>query len=70
VNFAMLVTATVVDPERRQDAAAAIDNLAASARLRLRLLHGSQDSAFAGALPLGLNLPRHLASPRLMGDKR
>jgi hypothetical protein len=70
VNFAMLVTATVVDPDRRQDAAAAIDNLAASARLRLRLLHGSQDSAFAGALPLGLNLPRHLASPRLMGDKR
>ena len=46
-----------------QDARAAIDNLSATARLRVRLVHGSQDSAFAAALPLGLVLPKHLQVP-------
>ena len=63
VNFGMLITATVTDREREQDARAAIDNLSATARLRVRLVHGSQDSAFAAALPLGLVLPKHLQVP-------
>ena len=63
VNFGMLITATVTDRSRAADARAAIDNLSATARLRVRLVHGSQDSAFAAALPLGLVLPKHLQVP-------
>ena len=63
VNFGMLVTATVTDAGQVAEAKAAIDNLSATARLRLRVVHGSQDSAFAAALPLGLILPRHLRVP-------
>ena len=63
VQFGMLVTATVLDASQEADAKAAIDNLSATARLRLRLVHGSQDSAFAAALPLGLVLPKHLQVP-------
>jgi hypothetical protein len=63
VNFGMLVTATVTDAAHEADAKAAIDNLSATARLRLRVVHGSQDSAFAAALPLGLVLPKHLQVP-------
>lgn len=63
VNFGMLVTATVTSVEQEADAKAAIDNLSATARLRLRVVHGSQDSAFAAALPLGLVLPKHLRVP-------
>lgn len=63
LNFGMLVTATVIDAVHEADAKAAIDNLSATARLRLRIVHGSQDSAFAAALPLGLVLPRHLRIP-------
>ncbi|MGC5225143.1 SCO6880 family protein [Micromonospora sp. DT81.3] len=63
VNFGMLVTATVTDASQEADAKAAIDNLSATARIRLRVVHGSQDSAFAAALPLGLVLPKHLQVP-------
>ncbi|WP_199182340.1 SCO6880 family protein [Cryobacterium sp. Y11] len=63
VNFGMLVTATVTGAAHEADAKAAIDNLSATARLRLRIVHGSQDSAFAAALPLGLVLPKHLRIP-------
>ena len=67
VNFGMLVTATVVDARRSPEARAAIDSLSATARLRLRPVYGSQDSAFAAALPLGLLLPKHLKLPALSG---
>lgn len=65
VNFGMIVTATVPatygDVEERMHAAeAAIDNLAATARLTLRPVYGSQASAFAAGLPLGVVLPSHL----------
>jgi hypothetical protein len=63
VNFGLVVTATVLDPEKKADALAAVDNLSATARLRLRVVHGAQDSAFAAALPLGLVLPKHLRVP-------
>lgn len=63
VNFGLLVTATVTDPAGMADARAAIDNLSATARIRLRPVYGSQDSAFAAALPLGIVLPKHLRVP-------
>ncbi len=69
VNFGLLVTATVTDPDRLPEARAAVDNLSATARLRLRPCYGSQDSAFAAGLPLGLILPRHLKAPAAMRDR-
>lgn len=69
VNFSMLVTATVFDANRRRDAYAAIDNLAATARLRLRPVYGAQDSAFAACLPLGLVLSKMLKVPAELRDK-
>jgi len=63
VNFGMLVTATTLDEELLRDMEAAIDNLAATARVQLRPVYGSQDSAFAACLPLGLVLPNHLNVP-------
>ncbi|MCF2526728.1 SCO6880 family protein [Yinghuangia soli] len=64
VRFGLLATATVLDQADLQVAAAAMDNLAASSRLRLRRVYGSQASAFAAALPLGLVLPNHLKVPQ------
>lgn len=69
VQFGMLVTATVDDLAKERDARAAIDNLAATARLRLRPAYGSQDSAFAAALPLGLILPKHVKIPAELREK-
>lgn len=69
VQFGMLVTATVADLDKAADARAAIDNLAATARLRLRPVYGSQDSAFAAALPLGLVLPKHIKVPAELREK-
>jgi hypothetical protein len=61
VNFSLLVTATVTDPDRAPQARAAIDTLAATARLRLRPVYGGQPAAFAAGLPIGLILPQHLS---------
>jgi hypothetical protein len=69
VNFGMLVTATVMDADDQADARAAIDNLSATARIRLRPVYGSQDSAFAAALPLGLILSKHLKVPAELREK-
>ncbi|MFC0624915.1 SCO6880 family protein [Kribbella deserti] len=63
VNFGMVVTGTVMSAEQIPDMVAAIDNLGATARILLRPAYGSQDSAFAAALPLGLVLPSHLSVP-------
>lgn len=63
VNFGMLVTATVLSPGDEADAVAAIDGLGAVARVRLRRVYGSQDSAFAAALPLGIVLSKHIRIP-------
>ena len=60
----MIVTATALNYEQLPDVEAAIDNLAATARIQLRLVYGSQDSAFAAALPLGLVLPQAPEGPR------
>ncbi len=68
VQFGLVATATVTDLDKRADARAAIDNLAATARLRLRPVYGSQDSAFAAALPLGLVIPKHIKVPAELRD--
>ncbi|PCC27073.1 hypothetical protein CIK76_18895 [Glutamicibacter sp. BW80] len=67
VNFSVMVTATTLDPEKRDDMVSAIDNLTATAKLQMRLLHGSQDSAFALALPLGLIPSKHVSVPTQNG---
>jgi len=59
----MLVTTTVLDQEQLPLARAAVENLAPTARVSLRPVWGSQDSAFAAALPVGLFLPAHLKIP-------
>jgi hypothetical protein len=66
VDFGMLVTATVQgdSPDRLAEAEAAVENLAATARISLRRMYGSQDSAFLAGLPLGLVLARHLKVPQ------
>ncbi|MGH2908096.1 MAG: SCO6880 family protein, partial [Solirubrobacteraceae bacterium] len=63
VNFGMLVTTTVLEPDQLPVARAAIANLGPTARINLRPVWASQDSAFAAALPVGLFLPAHLKIP-------
>lgn len=63
LNFGLVVTATTTDPAHEAEARAAIDSLSAAARLRMRPAYGSQDTAFAAALPLGIILPRHVKMP-------
>lgn len=66
ITFGMSVTATVTDVSRLEDAKSAIDMLGASARVRLRPAYGSQDSAFAATLPLGIVPFRHVKIPTEM----
>jgi hypothetical protein len=68
VRFAMLVTATVLDYEELPLAAAVVDTLAAPSRILLRRVYGSQASAFAAALPIGIVLPHHLRVPQAVRD--
>lgn len=68
VRFGLLVTATVLDggacdPGALDLAAVAVENLATTARLRLRRAYGAQSAAFAAGLPLGFVLPTHLRVP-------
>ena len=68
VDFGMLITATVTAADRMPEARAAIDNLAATARLLIRPVHGAQDTAFAACLPLGLVLQSHMRIPVELRD--
>jgi hypothetical protein len=75
VGFGLLATATVADADQLEDprlavdvARSAVENLAATARIQLRPVFGSQDSAFAAALPLGIVLQSHVAVPREFRD--
>lgn len=63
VNFAVLVTATTTREAKLSATVAAVDSLAATARLRLRPVYGGQDSAFVAALPLGIIPSKHLVLP-------
>lgn len=66
VDFGMIVTATVdgATSDEVAMAEATVENLAATARIHLRRVYGSQDAAFAAGLPLGLVLARHLKVPQ------
>ncbi len=66
VDFALLLTATVTGPDRVADAVAAVDMLSAASRIQLRPMYGSQDTAFAACLPLGLVLPDHSSVPAVV----
>lgn len=68
VRFAMLITATVNEAADIKLAASAVDNLTASSRILVRRVYGSQASAFAAALPLGLVLPNHLKVPQTIRE--
>jgi hypothetical protein len=69
INFAILVTATVLDVSKLPAATAAINRLGPTARLHLRRMNGSQDSAFAQAVgPLGLRTSEHLAIPTALSE--
>ncbi|MDN6624540.1 MAG: hypothetical protein L0K84_05815 [Acidipropionibacterium jensenii] len=70
-NFACLVTVTMAgrgSADERADVASSVENLGSTARLRLRPVYGSQDSAFAAALPLGLSLRQYQAVPAKYSD--
>lgn len=69
VQFGLLVTATVEDLSKERLARAAIDTLGATARVQLRPMYGTQDAAFAAALPLGLVLPKHVKIPTELREK-
>ncbi|MEJ8662306.1 SCO6880 family protein [Streptomyces sp. MS1.AVA.4] len=68
VRFALLATATVATADDLPRAMAATDNLSAPARIALRPVTGSQASAFAACLPIGLVLPLHLTVPASIRD--
>ncbi|MFC0039575.1 SCO6880 family protein [Actinomadura rayongensis] len=67
-RFALLVTATVRSVDALPSAVAAIDALAAPARIRLRRMYGSQSAAFAACLPLGVVLPHHVQVPSIIRE--
>jgi hypothetical protein len=68
VRFALLVTATVASAGDLPVASAAVEVLAPPARIRLRRMYGSQASAFAAALPIGIILPEHVQVPQVVRD--
>lgn len=64
LNFAIVLTASVEDVANIADAKATVSHQGATARLLLRIMHGSQDSAFAQGLGvLGLVTEKHLKVP-------
>jgi hypothetical protein len=65
VNFGMLITATVTDPERLEIAQRAVSQLAPTARIRIRPVYGAQEAAFSAGLPLGIVLPAHKRTTRV-----
>ena len=68
LQVGMLVTATVLDPDELEAARAAVENLAPTARVNLRVVTNSQDSAFAAALPCGVQLAEHLRVPSVIRE--
>ncbi|HZR49661.1 MAG TPA: SCO6880 family protein, partial [Streptosporangiaceae bacterium] len=58
VRFTAYLTVTT-DPAGIEDACAALEADAAAARIEIRRIWGAQDIGFAaGALPLGIGLPK------------
>lgn len=67
-RFALLVTVTVADAAELPQAATTAENLASTARLRLRRCYGSQAAAFAATLPVGFVPWRHTTVPASLRD--
>jgi hypothetical protein len=65
LSFGLLITATAPDPDRLDAAKRAVEQLAPSARIRIRPAYGYQEAAFAAALPLGVVLPAHQQTTRI-----
>jgi hypothetical protein len=63
LDCGMLLTATVVDPGLLDHARHAVEQIAPTARVQIRPVYGSQDSAFVACLPLGLVTTAHLRTP-------
>ena len=68
ISVGMLVTASVLEEDGLAAAVAAIENVGPTARINLRVVAHSQDSAFAAALPLGVWLPEYQSLPRVIKD--
>jgi hypothetical protein len=68
IGVGMLVTASVLERDALPAARAAIENVGPAARINLRVVAHSQDSAFAAALPLGVWLPEYQSLPRAIKD--
>jgi hypothetical protein len=68
IGVGMLVTASVLEDHELAAAVAAIENVGPTARINLRVVAHSQDSAFAAALPLGVWLPEYQSLPRVIKD--
>lgn len=83
LQFGMLITATVTEEQARAvrlegergyafleaQAESLISEAALSGHLQIRRVWGSQDAAFAAALPIGVNLRRHLRMPAELRDQ-
>lgn len=65
LNFGLIVTATVTDPDRLPEAERAVDQLTPTARIHVRRMYGSQEAAFTAGLPLGIVLPAHQTTTRI-----
>jgi len=68
ISFGMLVTASVLEQDGLAAAVAAVENVGPTARINLRAVAHSQDSAFAAALPLGVWLPEYHRLPTVIKD--
>jgi hypothetical protein len=68
ISVGMLVTASVLEQDGLAAALAAIENVGPTARINLRVVAHSPDSAFAAALPLGVWLPEYQTLPRAIKD--
>lgn len=65
LSFGMLITATVTDPDRLDLARRAVEQLAPTARIRIRPVYGGQEAAFTAGLPLGVVLSAHQQTKRI-----
>jgi hypothetical protein len=68
ITVGMLVSASVLEEDGLAAALAAIENVGPTARINLRVVAHSQDSAFAAALPLGVWLPEYQSLPKVIKD--
>jgi hypothetical protein len=63
IRFTVLITATVDDESKLDDADAIVRARAGEARLFLRPMFGCQAAAFAAGLPAGVVLTTHASIP-------